>query len=580
LDTTSLRRLWVLSLAGAVLGIVGGFAAWLLVHLIGIITNVVLLHQWGTDLPSFRNFDPGPILIVEAMAGGLLVALLAKWAPVIKGHGIPEAMEAILQRQSRIMPRAAVAKPASAAIAIGTGGPFGAEGPIIVTGGSIGSLLGQVFPATPSERKILLASGAAAGMAATFGAPLASVILAVELLLFEFSARALVPLVVAASVAGGMHAWLFGTGPLLVVPPHDFAGLSTLGIFALLGLACGLLAVVIVKGLSLVEGGFARLPVSHFWHPVIGAFGFALVGLAVPRALGVGYDAINDVLASRIAVGTLIVLLLGKLLCWWIALGSNTSGGTLAPMLLIGGSFGAIIGEGVDRLFPGLHLSPGAMALVAMAAVFGAATRATFTAIVFAFELTHDYAAVLPLMVAVVLADLVASGLMRESIMTEKLARRGIHVPRSYRPDVMATTLVRDAMTASADCVDELTPVAELRERFAAGGHRAYPVVADGGVYLGMIDATAAAGGDPRDPAGKLADTRIAGVAPADVLLTVLTTMLDDGTDHVPVVEDDRVVGIVTRTDLLRARGRLREHEQVQPGWRGRSRSGGARLEG
>jgi H+/Cl- antiporter ClcA len=579
-DTTSLRRLWVLSLAGVALGIVGGFAAWLLVHLIGIITNVVLLHQWGTDLPSFRNFHPGPILLVEAMAGGLLVALLAKWAPVIKGHGIPEAMEAILQRQSRILPRTAIAKPASAAIAIGTGGPFGAEGPIIVTGGSIGSLLGQLFPTTPSERKILLASGAAAGMAATFGAPLASVILAVELLLFEFSARALVPLVVGASVAGGMHAWLFGTGPLLVVPPHDFAGLSTLGIFALLGLACGLLAVVIVKGLALVEGAFERLPVSHFWHPVIGALGFALVGLAVPRALGVGYDAINDVLASRIAVGTLIVLLLGKLLCWWIALGSNTSGGTLAPMLLIGGAFGALLGEGITRLFPELHLSPGAMALVAMAAVFGAATRATFTAIVFAFELTHDYAAVLPLMVAVVLADLVASGLMRESIMTEKLARRGIHVPRAYRPDVMSTTLVRDAMTAPAECIDELTPLADVRARFAAGGHRAYPVVADGGTYVGMIDPMAAATGEPRDPAGKRADTRISGVASTDVLLTVLTTMLDDGTDHVPVVEDDRVVGIVTRTDLLRARGRLREHEQVQPGWRRRPRGRGATIGG
>jgi CIC family chloride channel protein len=365
-----------------------------------------------------------------------------------------------------------------------------------------------------------------------------------------------------------------------VVPPHDFAGLSTLGIFAVLGIACGLLAVVIVKGLTIVEGSFERLPVSPFWHPIIGALGFALVGLAVPRALGVGYDAINDVLASRIAVGTLVVLLLGKLLCWWIALGSNTSGGTLAPMLLIGGSFGALLGEGVAHIFPGLHLSPGAMALVGMAAVFGAATRATFTAIVFAFELTHDYAAVLPLMVAVVLADLVASGLLRESIMTEKLARRGVHVPRSYQPDVMSSTLVRDAMTAPAECIDEMTSVSDVRARFAGGGHRAYPVVAGDGTYLGMIGAAAAAGADePGDPVGKHVDAQVAAVAPTDVLLRVLTTMLDDGTDHVPVVADDRVVGIVTRTDVLRARGRLREHERVQPGWRGRGRSRGARIE-
>src|SRR5205823_15110584 len=219
----------------------------------GLITNVVLFHQLGWGLPSFRYFHPGPIFLVEAAAGGLAVSLFALWSPVIRGHGIPEAMEAVLTRQSRIAPRAAVAKPVSAAIAIGTGGPFGAEGPIIVTGGALGSLIGQVLHVSPSERKILLAAGAAAGMAGVYGAPVASIVLAIELLLFEFSARAFVPLAISASVAGGVHVAYAGSGPLFPVPAHSFSGLSQLPVFAVLGLACGVLAVVICKGLYLVE---------------------------------------------------------------------------------------------------------------------------------------------------------------------------------------------------------------------------------------------------------------------------------------------------------------------------------------
>src|SRR5919199_1681689 len=261
------RRLVELAFLAALLGLAGGGAAYVLIHLIAFLTNLILFQRIGFSLPSFAHYHPGPELFLAAMAGGLVVSLLAMWSPVIRGHGIPEAMEAILTKQSRISPRAALAKPLSAAIAIGTGGPFGAEGPIIVTGGALGSLLGQLLPVSPAERKILLASGAAAGMSATFGAPLAAVVLAIELLLFEFSSRAFVPLVVAASVAGGVHALLFGNGALFAVPDHRFAGLAVLPVFGALGLACGLLAVVVARGLYLVEAGFRRLPVSEAWHP-------------------------------------------------------------------------------------------------------------------------------------------------------------------------------------------------------------------------------------------------------------------------------------------------------------------------
>src|SRR4051812_12747545 len=405
------------ALAAAV-GLGAGGAAWVLLKLIGLITNIALFHQFGWTSPKFTTLHRSPSIIVAAVVGGLLVSLLALWSPVIRGHGIPEAMEAVLTKQSRIQPRTAIAKPLSAAISIGTGGPFGAEGPIIVTGGAIGSLIGQVLPMTASERKILLASGAAAGMAATFGTPLAAVVLVIELLLFEFSTRAFIPLVVASAVAGGMHAGIFGSGAFFAVPDHRFSGLPTLPLFAVLGLAAGLLAVVVVKGLFLIEEGYRRLPVSEFWHPIIGAAAFATVGLIAPRALGVGYDAITDVLSNRLALGTLAVLATVKLVAWWLALGSGTSGGPLAPLLLISAGFGSLFGAAANNLFPGLGVSQGAFALVAMAAVFGAATRASFASIIFVFELTGDYKAILPLMVATVLADLVAEALLEESLMT------------------------------------------------------------------------------------------------------------------------------------------------------------------
>ena len=359
------KRMMLLSLIAAGLGLASGGAAWILLHLIAAITNLAVFGRFGFHPPSFSTLAPSPRIVIVAVVGALIISCLAKWAPVIRGHGIPEAMEAVLTKESRIAPRTAIAKPISAAVAIGSSAPFGAEGPIIVTGGAIGSLTGQLLRVSPSERKILLACGAAAGMSATFGAPLAAVVLAVELLLFEFSARALIPLVVATSVAGGVHAALYSSGPLFSVPARSYSGLGALPAFAILGIAAGLLGVVITRGLFTVESLYRRLPVSEFWHPVIGAAAFACVGLIEPRALGVGYDAIDDVLNSRLALGTVAVLGAVKLVAWWLALGSGTSGGTLAPILLISASAGTLVGAGLNQLIPGAHVSVGAFAVVA-----------------------------------------------------------------------------------------------------------------------------------------------------------------------------------------------------------------------
>lgn len=568
---TPRHRLVRLTLLATALGVLGGVAAWALVHLIALLTNLALFGRWGWEMPSFSTLERGPHIVLVAVAGASVISLLARWSPIIKGHGIPEAMEAVLTKQSRIAPRTAIAKPISAAVAIGTGAPFGAEGPIIVTGGALGSLLGQVTGGSPSERKILLAAGAAAGMAATFGAPLASVILAIELLLFEFSTRAFVPLVVAASVAGGMHAAMFGTGPFFSVPTHDFAGLDALPLFALLGLGAGLLAVVINRGLFMIEGLYRRLPLGEAWHPVVGAVLFASVGLAVPRALGVGYDVIGDVLADDLTIATVAMVTGAKLLAWWFALASGTSGGTLAPILLISAGCGSLFGTAIELMFPVSAAEPGAFALVAMAAVFGACTRAPLTSIVFVFELTRDFDVILPLMLATVLAELVARSMTSDSIMTEKLTRRGLRVGSDYGVDPFSTVEVGEIMTSKVLTLREGSTVGRGRRMLAEGRHSGFPIVDRRGHCIGIVCRGDLLNRDIDDdePLMNHASRDVVVVAPDDLAVTALELMVVEEIEHLPVVGADRtLIGICTRTNLLRVRAPQFDAERRQPRWR------------
>jgi H+/Cl- antiporter ClcA len=436
---------------GIVLGGVGGGAAYLVVKLVGLLSNLALLGRVGFSLPSLAHYHPGPLLIVVGVAGALVVALLALWSPVIKGHGIPESLEAILTRDSVINARTLIAKPLSAAIAMGTGGPFGAEGPIIVTGGTIGSLLGQIFPVSPAERRILLATGAAAGMAGVFATPIAAVILAFELLLFERSLRALVPLIFATGIATEIHFLTLGSHPLFAVHVHLVDHALVIPLFGLLGVICGLLAIVIDRGLFLFEAGFRALPVPAFFHPIIGALGFTLIGLAVPGVLSVGYWAISGAVNGELALATAGAIFLGKLLAWWIALASNTSGGTLAPIFLIGAAMGELAGIAAAHLFPGLGIQPAAFALVAMGATFGAAARAPFTGAIFALEVTGAYSLIVPMLLAVGIAELVAEWGLAERIMTDKLARRGLTVNFDTEADPLRMTVVAQVMDPLPD---------------------------------------------------------------------------------------------------------------------------------
>ena len=442
----------LVSFLAAAIGLVAGLVAYALYKLIGLFTNLFFFHEWSTTFRSVGSHHLGAWVILVPVVGGLIVGVMAKYgSSKIKGHGIPEAMEAVLTNRSRIEPKVAILKPISAAIAIGTGGPFGAEGPIIQTGGAIGSLVGQVLHTTAVERKVLLACGAAAGMSATFNTPIAGVILAIELLLFEFKSRSFIPLVIASTLATAVHMQLLGAGPMFQVGVMDFGIPHALPFYLALGPLCGLAAVGLSKALYWVEDLFEKLPFDELWWPATGALALGLIGYFVPRVFGVGYDTIGDILNGHLVWKILLVVMIAKFAALVISLGSGTSGGLLAPTFMWSAAMGGLFAMVANWAFPGAHLSPGAFALVAMGAVFGAASRAAFSFIIFAFEITRDYNSVLPLMLVAVIADGIAMLFMpNSSVMTEKLARRGLRVHQDYEADPLTQATVGETMDKDA----------------------------------------------------------------------------------------------------------------------------------
>src|SRR5579864_783605 len=487
-------RIVLMSFLAAGVGLVAGLVAYVLYKLIGLFTNLFFFHRWDTTFRSVGEHHLGPWVILIPVIGGLIVGVMAKYgSSKIKGHGIPEAMEAVLVNRSRIEPKVALLKPISAAIAIGTGGPFGAEGPIIQTGGALGSLVGQLLHTTAVERKVLLACGAAAGMSATFNTPIAGVILAIELLLFEFKSRSFIPLVVASTLATAVHMQLLGPGPMFQVGPMDFGVPHAILFYLVLGPLCGLAAVALSKALYWVEDSFEKLPVDELWWPAIGALGLGLIGFFVPRVFGVGYDTIGAILNGQLAWKILLIVMFAKFAALVLSLGSGTSGGLLAPTFMWSAAMGGLFAMIGNYLFPSAHLSPGAFALVAMGAVFGAASRATFSFIIFAFEITRDYNSVLPLMLVAVIADGIAMLFMpRSSIMTEKLARRGLRVHQDYEADVLTQVTVAETMEKDAPVIAAGTKVGQLAERIArhdpdVARHEALLIVDGPGKLTGIV---------------------------------------------------------------------------------------------
>ena len=559
------QRLVPLSLLGVVIGAVSAFVALILLDLIRFFTNLFFFGTFSVaDRPPSDN-HLGLWVIAVPVVGSLIIGLMARYgSEKIRGHGIPEALEAILFGRSRMEPKVAVLKPLSSAISIGSGGPFGAEGPIIMTGGAFGSLLAQMFHLTSAERKTLLVAGAAAGMSAVFGTPIAAALLAVELLLFELKPRSMVPVALASITAAGIRPLLLGVGPLFPIDTHSSGGLVILAIAALVGIAAGAFSTFVSSSLYRLEDQFAKLPIHWMWWPALGGLVVGVGGYFKPRVLGVGYDVIADLLHGQIPTASVVGLVSVKALVWVFALASGTSGGVLAPLLIMGAGLGTL--EGAVLPVGSIPL----WSVVSMSAVLGGMMRSPFTACLFALELTHDVSTLPALLAAAITAHAFTVIFMKRSILTEKVARRGLDLFREYSVDPLERLRVEECMTRDVVAIPVGLDTQAASERYfgARSRPRGYPVVDGQGHLVRMLTASDLLAVDEGATTllSDLPNQSPVVAYPKESCRLIAERMAVHGIGRLPVVlRDDptKIIGIITRSDLLKARLN-HVHEETQ----------------
>ena len=573
-DFTTTVQVIPICLLAIVIGVLSTFVAWFLLKLIGLITNIAYYHTFSTSFVSPAGNHLGAYAVAVPVIGSIIVGLMARYGSErIRGHGIPEAIESILMDGSRVKPRLAVLKPVSAAVAIGTGGPFGAEGPIIMTGGAFGSMIGQFFHLTSVERRTLLVAGASAGMSATFAAPLSSVLIGVELLLFEWKPRSAIPVALASATACVVRRYILGLGPLFPVTTHpNFIGLRGLGGCVIAGLAAGVLSALLTLGVYAAEDLFNKLPIHWMWWPAIGGVFVGVGGLIFPQALGVGYDTIRELLTGNVPLAVFAGVLLVKSAIWMISLGSGTSGGVLAPLLMMGAALG-----GIESMFLP-HYGIGFWPLVSMGAILGGTMRSPFTGIVFAIELTHDFNMLLPLLVACFLAHLFTVLVLKRSILTEKISRRGYHLSREYSLDPLEILFVREVMRTNVVVLPDDATLEEaysrIRSKDGPKGQHLFPVLAPGDQLSGVVTRNQLLSLYEKMP-GRAGTVRLGDIATSspqtayadEPLRTVVNRMADSGFTRLPVLDpsgNGKIVGMVALNDLLQARMRNLEDERAR----------------
>lgn len=576
-DYSADSRMLLLAGLAAVVGAAGAGLAWVLLKLIFIVTNLFYFHRFAAYFADPGTNTLGWKAVFVPVVGGLIVGGIARFGSAkIRGHGMPEAIEAILMGGAKVAPRLTVLKPVASAIAIGSGGPFGAEGPIIVTGGAAGSLLGQLLHMSDAERTVLLVAGAAAGMSATFIAPLSAILLAVELLLFEWRPRSLIPVAVASVTAAALRRLLLGSAPIFAMPLMTTSIREVVIPSALLlGLIAGIVALVLSKSIYFFEDFFEKLPIHWAWWPAISGLVIGIGGLVYPPVLGVGYTVIQRLISGEFTWTLIVGVLVVKTLIWSFSLGSGTSGGILAPLIMIGGGMGAVMGH----VLPGI--APGAWPLIGMAAVLAGAIGAPLTAAVMAVELTHNSGLILPLLMASVMSYAVTVLLQRRSILTERLSRRGFHLSREYGVDPLETMVVSQAMhtsvfalPAAATRRDAAAWFRKMEERGPeAWSHwqRLFPLLDVEGKLVSILTRTqmmvAAKQADLSQPLEKDGTQSPKTVARTDTLRQVAAMMAESKLTRYPVLDESgKFCGIITIDDLLLARNRekLRESNRTR----------------
>lgn len=563
-DTTTGKvekmRMIKISLLSVLVAVFISLIAKLLIYLIDLVTNLAFFGILSKDFNSPANNQLGIWVIFIPVIGGLIVGFMALYgSKAIRGHGIPEAMEQILINQSKIKPIIAILKPVSSAIAIGTGGPFGAEGPIIATGGALGSTLGQLFKINSNERKIILAAGATAGMSAIFGTPIAAVFLAIELLLFEFSPKAILPVALACITGAAGHKLLFESGPVFMMSNLTIPSNIALAIYSGLGIVIGFISLALTKIVYYIEDSFEKLPIHWMWWPAIGGFAVGIIGYFYPHTLGVGYDNITNLLSGTLPLGIILGLCFFKFLSWSIALGSGTSGGTLAPLLTIGGAAGAILAHLVLLMFPNCGINVPMSALIGMSAMFAGASRAYLTSITFALESTMQSSALLPLLGACTSSYLISFFFMKNTIMTEKIARRGIITPDSYQPDVLSKIQVAQLIKENPMIIASNDPI-----QFALNGmqnkntrQRFFLVKDSSGNYEGVLDSenSSLKAAIATQPINSFVKRKLAYINNVDTLKRALEILFLNKQEFAPVfsVERNEMIGIVSQKSILSA---------------------------
>lgn len=607
--TTNFRLIYLSVLAGLA-GIAAALLAFIIYHFIGFLYNLFFYQRIGFSFVEPPTSGLPWWIIFVPVLGGLICGLLAKYgSKQIIGHGIPEAMEAVWKNKSKVKLRVLFLKPISAAIAIGTGAPFGVEGPIIQGGGALGSGIGQWLSTTATERKVLLACGAAAGMAATFNTPLAAILVAIELLVFEFKTRSFIPISIASLFATGIRRIIIDTGPMFKMESISYDFFSNLPFLIGLGIILGFVAIVFNKGYFKTEGILHKTPLNDVLLPGLGGLILGIMGFLVPRTFGVGYLVGEEILNNELVWSTVLLVMLFKVGGVYVTLGTKTSGGFLAPVFIAGAAIGCLYAKGLNALIPGLTLSVSLFALAGLGTLFGVVSNATFGFTLFAIEATGHFDALLPVFLVAVIADIVTSLYMESDIMTTELNQRGVQVTQGYEIDMLKRFQCDEVMSNNPATVTTDVTIAQLagfiathksnNQKITSAAneiseyakyfensqeltkltdgktiHDAFPILNDNGDLLGIITygdiVKAIAQGKLNSTTNEIGTLNPIVGYPDEMLFDLVLRMGKKDIEQLPIVSRDdetKLLGLLDSQDLISSSlKKLEEEEQREPG--------------